>query len=168
MTTRARAIHLKHQQQPLLCKSQIEAPTGALGIRLFIRLFKIRLNSPVHLWSDNVWLSGSYSIMMIILVSVSTLLIKCIFLASTSLAKCKCIFCAKQSRNRFCATSPPENFIPPPIPQNMFSVKISFYDQTWLCPLVCLYGLWWQDLVKSQLQKSMVPKLWRKLVGWRI
>ena len=46
MTTRARAIHLKHQQQPLLCKSRIEAPTGALGIRLFIRLFKIRLNSP--------------------------------------------------------------------------------------------------------------------------
>ena len=29
-----------------LCKSRIEAPTGALGIRLFIRLFKIRLNSP--------------------------------------------------------------------------------------------------------------------------
>ena len=46
MTTRARAIHLKHQQQPLLSKSRIEAPTGALGIRLFIRLFKIRLNSP--------------------------------------------------------------------------------------------------------------------------
>ena len=46
MTTRARAIHLKHQQQPLLCKSRIEAPTGAVGIRLFIRLFKIRLNSP--------------------------------------------------------------------------------------------------------------------------
>ena len=32
---------------PLLCKSRIEAPTGALGIRLFIRLFKIRLNSPI-------------------------------------------------------------------------------------------------------------------------
>ena len=46
MTTRARAIHLKHQQQPLLCKSRIQAPIGALGIRLFIRLFKIRLNSP--------------------------------------------------------------------------------------------------------------------------
>merc|ERR1711989_315467 len=46
MTTRARAIHLKHQQQPLLCKSRIEAPTGALGIRLFIIPFKIRLNSP--------------------------------------------------------------------------------------------------------------------------
>ena len=46
MTTGARALHLKHQQQPLLCKSRIEAPTGALGIRLFIRLFKIRLNSP--------------------------------------------------------------------------------------------------------------------------
>ena len=28
------------------CTVQIEAPTGALGIRLFIRLFKIRLNSP--------------------------------------------------------------------------------------------------------------------------
>ena len=27
-------------------KSRIEAPAGALGIRLFIRLFKIRLNSP--------------------------------------------------------------------------------------------------------------------------
>jgi len=62
MTTRARAIHLKHQQQPLLCKSRIEAPTGALGIRLFIRLFKIRLNSPTWhpplrhgLWRRPLW-----------------------------------------------------------------------------------------------------------------
>ena len=43
MTTRARAIQL---QQPLQCKSQIQAPTGALGIRLLIRLVKIRFNSP--------------------------------------------------------------------------------------------------------------------------
>ena len=81
-------------------------------------------------------------------------------------AKCKCIFCA-QSRNRFCATFPPENFIPPPAQQICFC-KISFYDQTWLRPLVRLYGLWWQDLVKSQLEKSLVPKVWRKLIGWRI
>ena len=33
------SIQLKGQQ-PLLCKSRIQAPTGALGIRLFITLFK--------------------------------------------------------------------------------------------------------------------------------
>ena len=50
----------------------------------------------------------------------------------------------------------------------VFSKKISFYDKTWLGPSVRLYGLWRQDLVKSLLQKSMVPKLWGKLIGWRI
>ena len=54
MTTRARAIHLKHQQQPLLYKSRIQAPTGALRIRLVIRLFKIRLHSPIREHGKNV------------------------------------------------------------------------------------------------------------------
>ena len=37
----------------MLDKSQIQAPTGALGIRLFIRLFKIRLNSPKDDYHDD-------------------------------------------------------------------------------------------------------------------
>ena len=50
------SIQLKGHQ-PLLCKSRIQAPTGALGIRLFIRLFKIRLNSPNmnHIFSERLW-----------------------------------------------------------------------------------------------------------------
>ena len=63
----------------------------------------------------------------------------------------------------FSATLPPENFIPPPLAKYVFS-QISFYDQTWLRPLVLLYGLRRQDLVKSLLQKSMVPKFLGTLV----
>ena len=86
------------------------------------------------------------------------LLIKSFFAAPSLPVENANVYFVHNLGTDFSATLPPENFIPPPLAKYVFS-QISFYDQTWLRPLVLLYGLRRQDLVKSLLQKSMVPKL---------